>query len=213
MGCSELAGGAIPSSQVGRRIEGSRSVPLMGGVRWLTLPTKNPPDGGSSGLLLGLRCGARRRRFWIARKPESHLFSTEACSIALSWSRLQTRISTRAKANFRSGVLLSTREGMNTFYPCQAQTVFRWAHAHAKIPSHRSPSVERFRIHVKGMVRSPGWLDGFAEVGRRRGPWRRRWAKGLLDASAEGENNSLRHGAACERLCKKRNRAATQPSL
>ena len=52
------------------------------------------------------------------------------------------------------------------------------------------------------MVGSPGWLDGFPEVGRRRGPWRRRWAKDLLDASAAGENNSLRHGAACQRLCK-----------
>jgi hypothetical protein len=75
------------------------------------------------------------------------------------------------------------------------------------------PSVERFRIHFKGMVGSSGWLDGFPEVGRRRGPWRRRWAKDLLDASATGENNSLRHGAACQRLCKNRNRAATQPSL
>src|SRR5271166_5970294 len=86
-------------------------------------------------------------------------------------------------------------------------------HAHAQVPSHRSPSVECFWIHVEGMVRSPGWLDGFPEVGRRRGPWRRRWAKDLLDASTEGENNSLRHGAACQRLCKNRNRAATQPSL
>jgi hypothetical protein len=59
-------------------------------------------------------------------------------------------------------------------------------------PSHRSPSVERFRIHVKGMERPPGWLDGFPEVGRCRSPWRRRWAKDSLDASTEGENNSLR---------------------
>src|ERR1700709_642721 len=85
-------------------------------------------------------------------------------------------------------------------------------HTHAQIPSHRSPSVERFRIYVKGMVGSPGWLDDFAEVGRRRGPWRRRWAKGLLDAYTAGENNSLRHGAACQGLCKKRNRAAPHPS-
>ena len=71
-------------------------------------------------------------------------------------------------------------------------------HAHAQVPSHRSPSVERFRIHVKSMVRSTGRLDGFPEVGRRRGPWSRRWAKDLLDASTEGENNSLRNGAACQ---------------
>jgi hypothetical protein len=90
---------------------------------------------------------------------------------------------------------------------------FDWPHVHAQIPSHRNPSVERFRIHVKGMVCSTGWLDGFPEVGRRGGPWRRRWAKGLLDASTEGENGSLRHGAACQRLCKSRDRAATQPSL
>ena len=51
-----------------------------------------------------------------------------------------------------------------------------------------------FRIHVKGMVDSSGWLDGFLAVGRRRGPWRGRWAKDLLDASTAGENNSLRHG-------------------
>src|SRR5438445_8176606 len=87
------------------------------------------------------------------------------------------------------------------------------SHAHAQVPSHRNPSVERFRIHVKGMVGSPGWLDDFPEVGRRRGPWRGRWAKDLLDASATGENNSLRHGAARQRLRKKRNRAATQPSI
>jgi hypothetical protein len=169
--------------------------------------------GASSGLLLGLRCGARRRRFWMTRRPKSHLFSTEACSIGSRGVDCKRELAREPQENFQSGALLSTTECMNTFYPCQAQTVFRWAHAHAKIPSHWSPSVERFRIHVKGMVRSPGWLDGFAEVGRRRGPWRRRWAKGLLDAAIEGENNSLRHGTACERLCKKRNRAATQPSL
>jgi hypothetical protein len=27
-------------------------------------------------------------RSWIARKPETHLFSTEACSIALSWGSI-----------------------------------------------------------------------------------------------------------------------------
>jgi hypothetical protein len=86
-------------------------------------------------------------------------------------------------------------------------------HVHAQVPSHRSPSIERLRIHVKGMVRSTGWLDGFPEVGRRGGPWRWRWATGLLDVSTEGQNDSLRHGAACRSLCKNRNRAATQPSL
>src|SRR5947208_1945135 len=90
---------------------------------------------------------------------------------------------------------------------------FDRSRAHAQVPSHRNPSVERFRIHVEGMVDSPGWLDGFPEVGRRRGPWRGRWAKGLLGASTAGENNSLWHGAACQRLCKSRNLAATQPSL
>src|SRR5258708_39320850 len=90
---------------------------------------------------------------------------------------------------------------------------FDRSHAHAQVPSHRTPSVECFRIHVKGMVGSPGWLDDFPEVGRRRGPWRGGWAKGLLDASTAGEDNSLRHGAACQGLCKSRDCAATQPSL
>src|SRR5271167_4983885 len=62
-------------------------------------------------------------------------------------------------------------------------------HVYAQVPSHRRPSVERFRIHVEGMVRSAGWPHGFFEVGRRGGPGRRRWAKDLLEASAEGENN------------------------
>src|SRR5262249_43175907 len=74
-------------------------------------------------------------------------------------------------------------------------------HAHAQVPSHRSSSVERFRIHVEGMVGSTGRLDGFPEVGRRRGPWCGRWAKDLLDASATGENDSLPYGAAGQRLC------------
>jgi class 3 adenylate cyclase len=42
------------------------------------------------------------------------------------------------------------------------------------------------------MVRSTGWLDGFPEVGRRGGPWRRRRAKGLLDASTRV--NTIRCG-------------------
>jgi hypothetical protein len=35
------------------------------------------------------------RRFWIARKPETHLFSTEACSIALSWGSIANAKLTR----------------------------------------------------------------------------------------------------------------------
>jgi hypothetical protein len=38
---------------------------------------------------------------------------------------------------------------------------------HDQVPSHRSASVERFRIHVKGMVHSPEWLHDFSEMGRR----------------------------------------------
>jgi hypothetical protein len=90
---------------------------------------------------------------------------------------------------------------------------FERPHAHAQVPPHRSPSVERFRIHFEGMVRSPGWVDGFPEVGCRRGPWHRRWAKDLLDASTEDQNNPLRRCAACQRLYRSRNRAATQSSL
>src|SRR5215475_4499887 len=68
-------------------------------------------------------------------------------------------------------------------------------HAHAQVPAHWSPSVERVRLHVKGVVHSKGWFADFPEVGRCRGSWRWRRAKGLLDA-LPGENNSLRHGAA-----------------
>ena len=117
------------------------------------------------------------------------------------------------EADFRLGELLPTQGCTITFYHCIPERSCQRPHAHAQVPSHRRPSVERFRIHVEGMVGSPGWLDGFPEVGRRRGPWRGRWAKDLLDASATGKNNSLRHGAACQRLCKNCNRAATQPSL
>src|ERR1700752_5488777 len=69
---------------------------------------------------------------------------------------------------------------------CCPKRCFDRPHVHAQIPSHRSPSVERFRIHVEGVVRSTGWLDGFPEVGRRGSSWRRGWTKGLLDASTEG---------------------------
>src|SRR5215469_2554057 len=127
--------------------------------------------------------------------------------------RLQTRINMRVRGKFRLGELLPTQECTITFYHCIPERSCQRPHAHAQVPSHRSPSVERFRIHVKGMVDSSGWLDGFPEVGCSRGPWRRRWAKDLLDASATGKNNSLRRGAACQRLCKNCNRAATQPSL
>src|SRR5215469_14272104 len=126
--------------------------------------------------------------------------------------RLQTRINLRVSGNFRLGEPLPTQECTTTFYPCIPERSCQ-RHAHAQVPSHRSPSVERFRIHVKGMVGSSGWLDGFPEVGRRRGPWRGRWAKDLLDASATGKNNSLQHGGACQSLCKNCNRAAAQPSL
>src|SRR5262249_43928183 len=148
----------------------------------------------------------------IARKPPTHLFSTAACSMALFVGvDCERELTREPEANFRLGVLF--QECMITFHPWYPQACFDPPHAHAQIPSYRSPSVERFRIHIKGMVGSPGRLDGFPEVGRRRGPWRRRWAKDLLDGSATGENNSLWHVAACQRLCKNRNRAATQPSL
>src|ERR1700723_398597 len=94
-----------------------------------------------------------------------------------------------------------------------AQMVFRSAHAHAQIPSHRSPSVERFRIHVEGMVHSPGWIHGFPEGGRRRGPWRGGRAKDFLAAATAEKHNPLRLDAARPGLCKSRNRAATYPSL
>jgi class 3 adenylate cyclase len=57
---------------------------------------------------------------------------------------------------------------MITFYLARPTRSFDRSCARAKIPSHRSPSVERFRIHVEGMAGSPDWLDGSLEVGRRR---------------------------------------------
>src|SRR5262245_2313607 len=120
----------------------------------------------------------------------------------------------RIIGKFRWEYLLPTPECRITYCAQQAQMAFELAtRAHAQVPSHRSPSVECFRIHVKSMVSSPGWLDDLPEVGCCRGPWRGRRTKGLLDTSTAGENNSLRHGAACQRLCKSRNRATTQPSL
>ena len=128
--------------------------------------------------------------------------------------RLPTRINTRATGEFSIGRTVANARMYNYVLPLgRLKRSFDRQHAHAKVPSHRSPSVECFRIHVEGMVGSPGWLDGFPEVGRRRGPWRRRWAKDLLGTFTAGENNTLRHGAARQRLCKSRNRAATQPSL
>src|ERR1700745_3810076 len=121
-------------------------------------------------------------------------------------------VNTRARGKFSIGSTVARNVSSLSILGFPERSFDR-PHAHAEIPSYRSPSVERFRIHIKGMVGSPGWLDGFPEVGRRRGPWRGRWAKDLLDASATGENNSLWHGAACQRLCKNCNRAATQPSL
>jgi class 3 adenylate cyclase len=49
------------------------------------------------------KCGRRSPAFLDSRKPETHLFSTEACSIALSWGRLRTRINTRAIGQFSIG--------------------------------------------------------------------------------------------------------------
>src|SRR5262249_4134933 len=96
---------------------------------------------------------------------------------ALTGADCERELTRESEANFRLGIPLPTRECMITFYPGIPKRSFDRPHAHAQVPSHRSPSVERLRLHVEGMVGSPGWLDGFPEVGRRRGPWRGRWAK------------------------------------
>jgi hypothetical protein len=129
-------------------------------------------------------------------------FSTEACSVnALVGVDCERELTREPLANLRWGLLLPTQECMITFAFGRSKRSFDRSHVHAQVPSHRRPSVERLRIHVKGMVRSTGWLRGFSEVGRCGGPWRRRRTKNLLEASTEGENNSLRHRAACQRLC------------
>ena len=46
--------------------------------------------------------------------------------------------------------------------------------------------LECLRIHVEGMVRSTGWLDGFPRVGCRGGPRRRRRATGLAGCFHRG---------------------------
>src|SRR5262249_9591095 len=86
-------------------------------------------------------------------------------------------------------------------------------HAYAKIPSHRGPSVERVRIHVQGLVYSPCGYDCFPEVGRGRGPGRRRRTEDLLDDPTARENHSLPHGRARHGVCEGRNRAPAQPPL
>src|SRR5262249_20329887 len=149
---------------------------------------------------------SKPRVFWIARKPEN--------SFVLDRGLLDGALDTRVGGKFSIGNTVANA-GMydHILSLVSPKRSFDRPHAYAQVPSHRSASVERLRLHIQGMVGSPGWLDGFPEVGGSRGPWRGRWAKDLLDASATGENNSLRHGAACQRLCKSRNRAATQPSL
>jgi hypothetical protein len=61
--------------------------------------------------------GRRSRRFWIARKPETHLFSTEACSIALSWDRLRTRFNARAIGKFSIGGTVASAGMYDYAYP------------------------------------------------------------------------------------------------
>ena len=82
---------------------------------------------------------------------------------------------------------------MIIFYPWYPQAVLRRPHAHAQILSYRESHQSNVSgIHIKGMVGSPGWVDGFPEVGRRRGPWRGRWASDLLDASPRAK--TIRRG-------------------
>ena len=85
--------------------------------------------------------------------------------------RLRMRINTRARGRLSIGSTVARNVSSLSILGIPKRSFDR-PHAHAQIPSYRSPSVERFRIHIKGMVGSPDWLDGFPEVGRRRGPWR-----------------------------------------
>ena len=121
---------------------------------------------------------------------------------------MRTRINTRVQRQLFDWQSCCQRAGMYdhilVLVSPKAAVLRVRPHAHAQVSSRIGVHpVERFRLHVKGMVGSSGWLDGFPEVGRRRGPWRRRWAKDLLDASATGKNNSLRHGAACAKTMQK----------
>jgi class 3 adenylate cyclase len=51
-------------------------------------------------------CDRRSRRFWIARKPETHLFSTAACSTGSCRVDCERELAPEPEANFRLGVLL-----------------------------------------------------------------------------------------------------------
>ena len=188
----------------------------------------------------GLRRGSRRI---TAAKPADenplksdlgtkHLIAECGCSVAVSeqrivparyWHRQHLRaavsvvcereLSIESEGKFSTGVPSRRGNDMITFYLWHPQLSFDRPHAHAQVPSHRHPSIERVRIHLKSMVDSPGWLEGFPEVGCCRGPRRGRWAKDLLDDSATGESHSLRYSAARQRLCKNRNLAPAQSSL
>src|SRR5882724_11558350 len=65
----------------------------------------------------GPKSDVTARRFWIARKPETHLFSTEACSIALSRGRLRTRFNTRAIGKFSIGSTVANSGMYDYVYP------------------------------------------------------------------------------------------------
>ena len=80
----------------------------------------------------------------------------------------RTRINTRIHAQFSIGNIVANagmRDHILALVSQNGPSI--GPHTHAQVPSHRSPSVKRLRIHFKGMVGSPGWLDGFPEVGRR----------------------------------------------
>jgi hypothetical protein len=59
--------------------------------------------GVRHGRLLDPNWTSKARRFLIARKPETHLFSTETCSMASCRGRLRTRINTRVRSKFSIG--------------------------------------------------------------------------------------------------------------
>src|SRR5215813_8922136 len=69
-------------------------------------------------------------------------------------------------AQFSIGNIIANAGMRDHILPLVSQNGLSIApHAHAQVPSHRSPSVKRLRIHFKGMVGSPGWLEVFLKWG------------------------------------------------
>src|SRR5215831_4901538 len=117
------------------------------------------------------RITIKRARTWHCRRMRHYVELSNGLAPSSQFRSWLDCIINTSGCNFRKGqdhlrdVLLPRM--YDHFLSFGSKRSLDRPHAHAQISSYRSPSVERFRIHIKGMVGSPGWLDGFLEVGRR----------------------------------------------